>query len=168
VNESFDDYRARVLGYLGKRDPLRVQAATAARLERLIKGAPGRVLARRPAPGKWSIVEILAHLADAELAMGWRLRNMLATPGVALAWWDEYLWSEKCGYARIPPRQSLATFRALRAGNLALLRSIPRRAWRSRFGVHAKRGRQTIADFVEMEAAHDLNHILQIQRLLAR
>ncbi|HLK19411.1 MAG TPA: DinB family protein [Bryobacteraceae bacterium] len=41
------------------------------------------VLIRRPAPEKWSIAEIVAHLADAELAMGWRLRNMLANPGVA-------------------------------------------------------------------------------------
>ena len=74
------------------------------RLERLIRGVPRGVLTRRPGPGKWSIVEIVAHLADAELAMGWRLRSMLATPGVHLQWWDEQLWSEKCNYLRISPR----------------------------------------------------------------
>ena len=70
--ETFEEYRNRILGYLGDRDPIRVQRATPARLHRLIRGVPSRVLARRPAPGKWSIVEIVAHLADAELAMGWR------------------------------------------------------------------------------------------------
>jgi hypothetical protein len=168
MTETFDEYRARVLDYLGRRDPLRVQAATPARLARLVEGVPRRVLTRRPAPGKWSIVEILAHLADAELAMGWRIRSMLATPGVALAWWDEYLWSEKCRYARIPPMQSLATFRTLRTSNLALLRAMPRVSWKRCYGVHGKRGRQTIADFVQMEAAHDLNHIRQIRVLLGR
>jgi predicted enzyme related to lactoylglutathione lyase len=44
---------------------------------------------------------IRAHLADAELAMGWRLRSMLATPGVHLQWWDEHLWSEKCNFGGV-------------------------------------------------------------------
>lgn len=164
--ETFDEYQSRILAYLGDRDPIRVQRATPATLERLIRGAPRRVLARRPAPGKWSIVEIVAHLADAELAMGWRLRSMLATPGVRLQWWDEHLWSEKCQYARSSPDRSVATFRALRGSNLALLRSVPREHWDSAYGVHAKRGRQTVIEFVRMEAGHDLNHLLQIHRLL--
>jgi DinB superfamily len=166
MSETFAAYRMRVLGYLGDRDPLRVQRAMPARLERLLGGLPRRALGRRPAPGKWSVVEILAHLADAELAMGWRLRNMLATPGVRLQWWDEHLWSEKCHYARSSPRRSLATFRALRESNLALLRSVPRGAWESCHGLHDTRGRQTVAEFVRMEAAHDLNHLRQIEQLL--
>jgi len=166
--ETFDDYRKRVLGYLADRDPMRVQAATPGKLERLIRGVPRGVLARRPGPGKWSIVEIVAHLADAELAMGWRLRSMLATPGVHLQWWDEHLWSEKCNYSRVSPWRSAATFRALRESNLALLRSVPRPEWAASYGVHDKRGRQTVDEFVRMEAGHDLNHLLQIERLLGR
>ena len=165
--ETFDEYKNRILGYLGHRDPIRVQRAIPAKLHRLLRGVPRRVLTRRPAPEKWSIVEIVAHLADAELAMAWRLRNMLATPGVSLPWWDEHLWSQKLNYAHIAPHRSIATFRALRESNLALLRSVPRKRWSSSYGVHDKRGRQTVIDFVRMEAAHDLNHLLQIQRLLA-
>ncbi len=92
--ETFEEYRNRILGYL---EPTRVQKATPVRLHRLIRGVPSRVLARRPAPEKWSIVEVVAHLADAELAMGWRLRKMLATPGVGIPWWDEHPWSQKWG-----------------------------------------------------------------------
>ena len=168
MRETFDAYRARVLSYLGDRDPLRVQAGTASRLERLVSGVRRSVLASRPAPGKWSVVEIVAHMADAELAMAWRLRTMIATPGAKLAWWDEHHWSEACAYARIPLARSLATFRALRVSNLALLRSLPLRKWSDCYGMHEKRGRQSVADFVRMEAAHDLNHLRQVQALLRR
>lgn len=62
----------------------------------------------------------------------------------------------------------MATFRALRESNLALLRSVPRQEWDASYGVHDKRGRQTVVEFVRMEAGHDLNHLLQIERLLGR
>jgi hypothetical protein len=167
MTESFEAYRERALGYLGARDPMRVLAATPRRLRRLTAGRRRSVLARSPGPRKWSTIEIVAHLADAELAFGWRIRNMVATPGVSLQWWDEHLWSERCMYARIPIATSLAAFAALRSGNLVLLRSLARRSFDAAFGIHDKRGRQTLADFVVMEAAHDLNHLLQIRALLA-
>lgn len=165
--ETFEEYRSRVLGYLGGRDPVSVLQRTPGRLKRLVSTIPPRVLIRKPEPAKWCIAEILAHLADAELAIGWRFRNMLATPGVHLQWWDEHLWSQELNYAERQPRHSLALFEALRAGNLALLQSVPRSRWRSCYGVHEKRGRQTIEEFVLMEAAHDLNHLAQIKRLIA-
>jgi hypothetical protein len=69
--------------------------ATPSQLERRLRDVAPEEWIRRPAPEKWSIAEIVAHLADAELAMGWRLRNMLANPGVALTWWDEAVWEER-------------------------------------------------------------------------
>jgi hypothetical protein len=164
--ESFAEYRERVLGYLGTRDPIRVQRATPGALERRLRGRPRRVLRSRPAPGKWSVAEIVAHLADAELAMGWRLRGMLATPGLALAWWGQDRWAERRGYDAVSPTEHAALFRALREGNLRLLASVPRAWWDDCFGVHEVRGRQTVADFVALEAAHDLNHLRQIDRIL--
>ncbi len=164
--ESFERYRTRVLSYLGDRDPIHVLRATPGRLERLLQAAPLRVVGRRPAAGKWSIREIVAHMADAELAIGWRFRNMIATPGVHLQWWDEHLWSEACSYARVPVPQSLRLFRSLRESNLHLLRSTPRARWKACHGVHDTRGRQTVEEFVTMEAAHDLNHLRQVEALL--
>lgn len=164
--ESFNEYRARVSGLLGSRDPMRVLAATPRRLTLLTKRSARAALVRRPVPGKWSALEIVAHLADAELAFGWRVRNMVATPGVPLQWWDEHLWSQKCRYIETPLHVALGAFQAMRSANLALLRSLPRASYRAAFGVHQTRGRQTLHDFVVMEAAHDLNHLHQIERLL--
>src|SRR5277367_3043096 len=72
------------------------------------------------------IAEIPARLADAELAMGWRLRNMLASPGVALPWWDQDVWAQRLGYSQQDARLSAGVFRALRESNLRLLESVPR------------------------------------------
>lgn len=166
--ETTEQYVARVMGYLGARDPLRVMARTPRRLERIVSGVSPRLARQRPAPDKWSIREIVCHLADAELALAWRLRNMLATPGVRLQWWDENVWPDACGYDRTPMVQALDVFRVLRASNLALVKAVGTRRWSSAYGLHDTRGRQTVTDFIRMEAAHDLNHLARIAAILAR
>jgi hypothetical protein len=166
--ETYEEYCRRALGYLGDREPLKVLQRTPAKLERLIRGIPRRTLSRRPSEGKWSAVEILAHIADTEIIVGWRYRNMLATPGVPMQWVDERLWSDKFLYSRTDPEFSAAEFRMLRKGNLNVLRSVPRSAWQSCFGVHDKFGRQTVDKLVTLIAAHDLNHLMQLERLVAQ
>jgi hypothetical protein len=166
MTESFLEYRTRILGYLGSRDPVGVLRVTPSQVARLLTGASRVVLTTRPALGKWSVLEIVAHLADAELALSWRIRNAIAAPGVALAWWDESVWAERLGYQNIPWRASVGRFKALRLANLALLRSLPLTAWDACYGTHATRGRQSVRDFVTLEAAHDLNHLRQIRALI--
>ncbi len=166
--ETFEAYRNRVLSYLGDQEPIAVQQATPSQLERRLRDVAPEELIRRPSPEMWSIAEIVAHLADAELAMGWRLRNMLANPGVALTWWDQAVWAERLGYAQQEASRAAEVFRVLREGNLRLLESVPRARWVECYGVHEVRGRQTVEDFVRLEAAHDLNHLQQIDRILGR
>jgi hypothetical protein len=164
--ETFDEYRKRILGYLGDADPIAVQQATPSQIEQRLRGVAAKELLRRPSLDKWCIAEIVAHLADAELAMSWRLRNMLANPGVKLPWWDEAVWAERLDYLKQDPSVSAGTFRSLRESNLRLLASVPRSSWTDCFGVHETRGRQTVEDFVRMEAGHDLNHLRQIDHIL--
>lgn len=163
--ESMQQYVKRVLGYLGKQHPLKVQQATAGRLARLVRGVPRKKLLRRPAPGKWAAGEILAHLADTELVFGYRCRAMLARNGMRIQAFDQEVWARTAKYARLDPRKSLERFRVLRESNLALLKSLPRRKWSS-YGVHEERGRETIARTVRLYAGHDLNHLQQISRIL--
>ena len=128
--ETFEAYRTRVLSYLGDEEPIGVPSKPPHRSSiGVCAMSRPRSCRRRPAPEKWSIVEIVAHLADAELAMGWRLRNMLANPGVALTWWDEAAWAERLGYAQQDASLSAGVFRALRESNLRLLESVPRARW---------------------------------------
>ncbi len=152
------------LGQVRKQGALRVQAATPARLRRAMAGVSRADLARRPAPGKWSIKEIICHLADVEVVNGWRYRMILAQPGSNLTAFDQDRWADETDYRRQNPALALETFTALRRRHVALMRATPRSAW-TRFGVHEERGRLSFHDLVDWIAAHDLNHLAQVARL---
>lgn len=163
--ETMQQYKKRVLGYLGKQNPLKVMQGTAGKLERAIRGVPRRKLRQRPAPGKWSVAEIVAHLSEIEIVISYRLRNVLASNRAPIQAMNEQRWAASGNYRGRDPRQSIQLFRTLRASNLALLKSQPRKKWKH-YGRHEERGRETIADQVRLYAGHDLNHLRQIRRIL--
>jgi hypothetical protein len=167
MQETAQEYTQRLLSYGDGKDPLRLQQAAPGKLAALLKGKTGKQLMRQPAPDKWSVAEIVAHLADAELAISWRLRQVLASNAIPIQAYDQDLWAETFNYARRDPRQSLASFRALREANIALLKSVPRKLWEN-YGVHAERGNESVNHIVKMVAGHDLNHLQQIQKILQR
>lgn len=164
--ETLQEYLKRLQSYLGDRDPLKVQAATPKKLEQLMKRVPRRKLTRRPAPGKWSIGEIVAHLADDELVGAYRIRKILEEPGTTIQSFDQDKWAARGQYARCDPQKSLELFRALRQANLTLLKSLDKPQW-NQHGVHAERGIESIAAITKHFACHDLNHLKQIETILA-
>ena len=164
MKETVKQYIGRIRGYVAGKDPLRVQAATPGRLTRLVRRLPARQLKRRPTPKKWSIAEILAHLADAELMGGTRIRMILGAPGTKIQAFDQDDWARAMRYREQDARQSLEAFCVMRERNLALLRSLTPRQWKQ-YGMHQERGKETVARVVEMFAGHDLNHLKQIERL---
>ena len=116
MNETPGQYTQRIVGYVQDGEPLVVQAETAKKLERLIKGVSLAKLRRRPAPGKWSVSEIVAHLADAEIVGGYRLRLILGSPGAPIVAYNQDEWVTSGHYHKRDPRKSVALFRALREG----------------------------------------------------
>ena len=52
---------------------------TAETLPRLVAATPPGALTTPEAPGKWSIRDVVQHLADSELVGGFRLRLVLAS-----------------------------------------------------------------------------------------
>jgi DinB superfamily len=167
MRETFAQYKQRLRGYVRGKNPLRVQRATAGRIARLLRGVPRGRLLRRPAPGKWSVGEILAHLAEVEWVHGYRIRTILAASGARIQAFDQDDWARAGKYARRDPRRSFELFRALREANLGLLRGLGPAEWR-RFGMHEERGRETIGDLARLLAGHDVNHLRQIERILGR
>lgn len=166
MKETPQEYTQRMLGNIQGKEPLKVQAATAKKLERLVKGVSAAKLRKRPAPDKWSAVEILAHLADTEIAVGWRVRAILGAPGVLVQAFDQDKWVEAGHYAKRDPRKCIEQFRTLREANVALYKSLTAEQWKH-FGMHAERGEETIEHIVRMIAGHDINHLGQIERILA-
>jgi len=164
MQETPQQYTQRILGFVNDKEPLRVQQETPKKLEKLIKPLSKKQLTQRPEPGKWSITEILAHLADTELVGSWRMRLILGSNGVPVQAFDQDVWAETLGYAQRDPKVSLATFRVLRENNLALLKSLPKNLWEN-YGMHQERGNETIAHIVRMFAGHDLNHLAQVEKI---
>jgi hypothetical protein len=116
--------------------------------------------------GKWTIVQVLQHLADSDLVWGWRLRLILAHDRPAITGYDQGLWAERLHYAAADARQALETFGVLRAANLRLLdRSTP--ADMARVGVHSERGEESVGCLCRLYAGHDLLHVNQIARIAA-
>lgn len=166
MNETVEQYKRRILGYVGDQAPLRVQTATPGKLERLVKGASSSKLAKRPAPGKWSAKEILAHLADSEIVCGYRIRSILGAPGSPIDAFDQDKWAEAGNYAKRDPQVSLRVFRTLREANLKLLKSLKAEQWKQ-FGIHSERGEESIEKLAQMFAGHDLNHLGQLEAILS-
>src|SRR5262249_14569194 len=115
---------------------------------------------------KWSVAEIVAHLADAELVAGWRMRAILGAPGTPIQAYDQDRWAEAGRYAKKDPRVSIAQFRAFREANLALMKSLTPEQWKHH-GMHAERGEETVERLLNMMAGHDLNHLKQIEAIVA-
>ena len=161
MRETPAEYTKRILKYVRNEDALRIQQSTPQKIERAIKGLTRKQMMTRPAPEKWSIGEILAHLAEAELTGGYRLRLILSANGTAIQAFDQDVWAKNSDYAHQDPRQSLEMFRVLREANLRLLKTIPQKRW-NYYGMHEERGKETVARLVRMLAGHDRNHMAQI------
>jgi hypothetical protein len=165
MKETVPQYIQRVTGYVEGKQPLAVQAATAKKIERLIKNVPAARLRKRPAADKWSVSEILAHLADAEIVGGFRMRLILGAPGTPVTAFDQDSWVTSGHYDKRDPRKSVEQFRVVREANLALLKSLTPEQWKH-YGMHAERGQETIEHIVRMFAGHDLNHVRQMEEIL--
>jgi len=167
MRETPQQYTERIVGYVEGKQPLAVQAATPKKIERLIKGVSTAALRKRPAPDKWSVSEILAHLADAEIVGAFRLRLILGSPGTPVVAYDQDTWVESGHYEKRDPRKSFEQFRVIREGNLALLKSLQPGQWQH-YGMHSERGKESIEHIARMFAGHDINHLRQIETILAR
>jgi len=163
--ETAEQYAVRLESYVENQDPIATQRATAATLTRLVEGATEGSLSRPPAPGKWSARSVLAHLAEDELASSWRYRQMIEHSGAILPGFNEREWARLGDYDSWTPGESLRMFQMLREANLRMFGRLTPEEWQ-RYGMHAERGRITVADLARHVAAHDINHILQLRRLL--
>jgi len=165
VPETVEQYRNRMLSNIRGQDPLTVQAATPRKLARLLKGVPKAKLRKRPEPQKWSIHEIMTHMADTEVVYGFRLRLMLGAPGATLIGFDQDVWVTALHYDKRDTATALEQFAALRKATLALLKTIGPEQWKH-FGLHMERGEESVELTAKMMAGHDVNHLAQIERIL--
>lgn len=127
-----------------------------------ITGAAGSEVDYAPAPGQWSIRQIVAHLADAEMMAAGRLRQIIAEDSPKIQAWDQNAWATNLDYARRKPSQSLETFRRIRSENYELLKDLPETTF-NRGGLHSERGQITLRQLLQLMAEHAENHAAQLR-----
>jgi len=130
-----------------------------------VSGLPEQVLNYKPAPDKWSIHEILGHLADVEVVYSYRMRQMLADKDPVIAPFDQNLWAAHLGYMETPPAELVAQYGLMRRSNIRLLRRIKlEELQKSAYHPELKR-QTTLEEWVERMHTHGPNHRGQIERL---
>ena len=164
MQETAEQYIGRILGYVKGQDAIKVQRTTAAKLKKSIAGLSPAQLKWRPEPAKWSIAEIIAHLADAEVVASWRMRSVIGENGITIQPFDQDAWASVFNYRSRDTKRSLEVFRVLRENNLTMLKELSPETW-DNFGMHLERGKESIAHLARMFAGHDTNHVLQIERI---
>ncbi len=149
---------------LGNDDPVAAMAETPDLVRKLLRGLSERQLRARPAPGKWCIQEIVAHLADGEVILGSRYRFIAAHDRPPLMGYDQDAFVERLGPLNGKAVDLADDFAMARAVNLGLLERLPEEAW-DRVGLHAERGEESIRSLVAMYAGHDRIHLSQIETI---
>lgn len=148
--------------FLGGQEPIPVLTSTVERLHSLVDPLTPAQADHSPAPGKWSIREIIAHLADCELVFSFRLRQTLAVDHPIIQPFDQRVWGDR--YLAYDLPSGLALFTATRNWNLKLLTTVTE-ADRHRPTTHPERGTMTFWTIVETMAGHDINHLQQVERI---
>lgn len=151
--------------YLGAQDPLEVVGSTPENVRRLLEAMGPRRATESPAPGKWSAREIVCHLADCEIAFGFRLRQTLAEDRHVMQPFDQEKWAKH--YDAYRADEALALFSALRKWNVALLRSLGPADFAKTVN-HPERGDMTFRTIVETMGGHDINHLRQIEGIAGK
>jgi len=135
------------------------------KLAAAVSGLSDKALRYKPAPDKWCILEILAHLADIEIAYSYRMRQALADKKPVIAPLDQDDWARNLGYMETVPAELVAQYGLNRHHNLRLLRRLkPEDLKRSAYHPELKKD-VTVEDMAKKFAAHDAIHLAQIERL---
>ena len=150
--------------FLAGRSPATLIGEFSGKLVQTVAELGDEGMERSLAPGKWTVRQILCHLADCEIAFAFRWRQALAEEHHVVQPFDQDLWASR--YASLSADDALRTFVAIRRWNVQLLDSLSPSDW-EREVTHPERGRQTFRTLVETMAGHDLNHLEQLEGIAA-
>jgi hypothetical protein len=159
-------YVAALLDLLGDSDPVTILRQTPADIQRFLDTVPAELVATPEAAGKWSIGEVVQHLADSELVGGFRLRMIVAHDRPPLVGYDQDLWASRLRYRDVDVRDAFEQFAALRRANVRIWEHLSLTDL-ARVGVHAERGEESLEHLRRLYAGHDLLHLRQLERIRA-
>jgi uncharacterized damage-inducible protein DinB len=146
---------------LGDRDPLKVVAKTPRKLMRLMDDLSDKQIEVHPGPGKWNLREIMAHMADCEIAWSWRLRQAYAKESAKIEPFEQDDWAKS--YSSYSLAEAMGCFKSLRKWNLAFLSGLTEKDFRKAV-MHPERGQESLLTIVRIMAGHDLHHLKNLEK----
>lgn len=148
---------------LADRDPFTILAETQERIPAIARALGTDGLKRTYAPGKWTAAQVMTHLADCEIAFGFRVRQIVAEPALPIQPFDETLWARHYDVAH--GLIAATTFHSIRGWNLSLFRRLSADEL-ARTAPHPTRGPETALTAIRIIAGHTLNHLAQLEKIL--
>lgn len=152
---------------LENRDPAEVMRETQGRLDAVLQHFSPEQVEQKPGPQRWSLREILCHLADCEIAWAWRLRQAYGADHPTLQPFDQDPWARAYDGVNYTAAAALATWKAVRSWNLALIETLEEDD-KQRPVTHPEVGELTLWTLVEIIAGHDLHHLKSLEKLAAK
>jgi len=120
MSETSEQYKTRLQTSIAGKDPIAMQREAPRKLASFVEGVSEAKLNQRPSLQKWSVIEIVAHMAEDELVSTWRYRQMLEHDVPELRDFDQNFWAEVGDYASWKLEDALIMFRLLREANLRM------------------------------------------------
>ena len=157
-------YVRALLDLLGTRNPIEVLGELLPWLDHRLRGVADATLRRPEKPGKWSVIDVIQHLADSDLVAGFRIRMVLSEDRPVLQGYDQDRWASEFRYREVSLDQALDQLHGLRMANLHLWKHLTP-AQLERVGLHSERGPESAGHIIRLMAAHDLVHRRQIDRI---
>ena len=118
----------------------------------------------RPAPGRWSIHEIIIHIADSEANSYIRCRRFIAEPGSGVYGYDENKWAAALDYHSQSTDEALDLFKVLRNTTHRLIKTLPDHVWQTAVVQHSESGTVTFDEWLRTYTDHIPIHIRQMER----
>ncbi len=159
-------YTRALLDLLGDRDPLVVLRSLMAGLAGRLSALSDDAIARPEAEGKWSIRQVIEHLADSEMVYGYRMRLVVAEDEPALVGYDQDHFATRLHSELGDVGDTLEELSFMRRRNLRFVQALSD-AELDRVGHHDERGPESVRLIVKLLAAHDIVHCRQIDRIAA-
>jgi hypothetical protein len=127
---------------------------------------PEEALQWRPAPGKWSVHEVIIHCADSEVNAHGRIRTLIAESKPVIQGYDQDQWAKVFDYHSRPMGTALVTIEAVRANTVPILESLTDADWK-KMGTHTESGPYGAEDWLQSYGTHLEVHAAQIRRNIA-
>jgi uncharacterized damage-inducible protein DinB len=149
-----------------RRQKIELYGNAHALLAEALKEFPREMRQFRPAPGRWTIHEIVVHIADSEANSFARGRKFIAEPGATVMAYDEMRWSQALRYHEQSADDALELFKWLRLTTHRLIRALPEAVWSNTI-YHPENGTMTMDDWLDVYARHVPEHIAQMREVYA-